>query len=226
MPYGYGQGDKSRNETLREYVKDFYSEKGYSTLSYAKETQLVNFVLNIFKTIVEPNLKAIKNFLTIMGEYCETVNYKVNIKTPYLSWSFLENQMNFSRHSVGITKKGNKTQAEHKFVLYHNFGIDPHKIRTTVNSILIQGFDATMVQNILDRTSQINKELKAAGFPTISFVMNHDTFELNSQYAIFLEPLIMLAYNFLNSLELPKSLNLLNKHKKTINCTNPNCAKH
>lgn len=218
MALGYSQGIESRRRSLIGQITEHYISEGLVAIPLTDNelTKLVNLISWFFTLIANQQLQTVQQFLKITQSYVESQPEKVTMKLEYLEWSLHIVKQKGSRHRVNVGPK------MHHFQINYKFGVDKEQAGVTFPSIFVQGIDAHIVQTLIEKVSELNKELVKEGLPEIRLSVNHDNYGINVQYAHILIPLVREAYNSINKLsykgmELPAG--------KNIKCINPNFIK-
>ena len=216
MAYGYCQGEKSRQNTLRQVITDYYVKEGFATLPPKEEVDdLISLILNHFTQQAKIHLIPVEQYLNKTMAYVEhqvNKNKAVAIDMKYLSYSFRHYKTTCTRHEV----------AKQKFQILTSHHIDRDKMIRTLPSIYVQGCDAQIVMAFIAITKKLNAILTSQGLAPIYIKSNHDSFYINAQYSYFLVPLIQKSYNTIHDLERPWAIT----KSQDIPCSNPHCIVH
>jgi DNA-dependent RNA polymerase len=219
MTVAYSAGDLSREKQFRNLIQDHYLETGSGVLpTYAEIKPLANVLGVLFKVIIK-DLKPITDFLHIIKKNIKKKN-SISVNLPNYSWKLHINKKRISRSQVlhmGKRIRFNITHTSNE--------IDVEQQQITFPSIFIHSLDAHICYFILEKTKEINKELKLQNLPLIYISFNHDCFFINYLYAPFLVPLVLEAYNSINDIKFNFPFpNQNNNHK--IKICNPNLIRY
>lgn len=225
MALGYGQGDNSRIDDFKTFIKKSFSEEGYASITMTPEEfdSIAQFINRFFNVKTKMELRTSKEFLNITQSFAANeVELKdhIKIETPFLIWCLRMFKNKMSRHLIKTGKK------ETRFAIYHNYGKDKEEMQQTFPSIFIQGLDAFIVHQFFYSLNKLNKLLEENGLPKVEIMTLHDCYGIIVIYAHFLEPIMQEVFNNINTLTFP-GMPLLNSIlKEAVKCTSSHFIKH
>lgn len=169
----------------------------------------------------------IEGFTAYFIEYYIARGYDAEIPFEFLfyKWSFCipqKKKENVLRAKMLLKDSLLGTSVKHRFSIWTFIEeYDREEMGITFPSIFVHGVEATILYTLFALIPEINKLLIEAGLQPIYLFSNHDCLGINIGYSMLLEPLLMLAYNKVSSVNFLAQLKLNLKKNSVLRVSNP-----
>lgn len=191
MPSPYNITVFGSRRAIKKIFTQYLIKKNIQLDRYAL-IDVAAFIENYYSLIFKKKyLSHIEDYLAI-GNYLAKSNKELNITNEYLSWKFRPEKTSIVRFNV---RKFDDMHKRRQVSCAVQTGVvDPKAFKRSFCAIYVHACDANIVHRYLDLIYQINCQLKKYKI-TLYCDTIHDSFGINSTFALLLKPILLKVYN-------------------------------